>query len=372
MDNPKIIAVIPVYGRELLLPFTINRLYNKNKLFKVICCGNLETDKKICLENNAEWVQVENKPLGNKWNKGFYEAKKYSPDAILFVGSSDWISENWIPLNYKYLPEYGMVGKKDFTMVDIPVNDPTSFCHWKGYPNNHRSGEPIGIGRLISRKFLEKIKYKPFKNDADDSMDYYMYKICLEQGEKVKLINSDDSFFLSLSTNAWINKHIYTDHFVASRIKTQCFEKMSKYCLDNKIKSKGVILLVLYYYYISFNTLYTSVYTTAYSLNSKKKKNLVTEFPELKSFIKNIKNLEKFHESEIKIDWANTLYLYNKIINSHTRPVLDRWTNKLCLNIFRCVNIIFTKLIINDQLKIKNNVLITNTKEIIIKMNNYL
>lgn len=372
MDNPKIIAVIPVYGRELLLPFTISRLYNKNKIFKVICCGNLETDKKICLENNAEWVQVDNKPLGKKWNKGFYEAKKYAPDAILFVGSSDWISENWIQINYKYLPEYGMVGKRSFTMIDVPVNDPISFCHWEGYPNNHRPGEPIGIGRLISKKFLEKINYEPFKNDADCSMDYYMYKICLEQGEKVKLINSDDSFFLSLSTNAWINKHIYTDHFVASRIKPQCFEKISKYCLDNKIKSKSVILLVLYYYFISLKSIYTHVYSSTFSLSFEKEQRIFKEFTELNPFIKNIKNLKKFHETDIKIDWTKASDLYNKIINYDTRPVLDRETLEMCINILRHVNMIFTKLIITDQLKIRDNILITDTKEIIIKMNNYL
>ena len=45
MNHPKILAVIPVYGRTSLLPFTIKRLLEKNKLFKVICCGNKEEDK---------------------------------------------------------------------------------------------------------------------------------------------------------------------------------------------------------------------------------------------------------------------------------------------------------------------------------------
>ena len=121
--NPKIIAIIPVYGRASLLKYTIRRLYNKNKLFKVICVGNEKLEKSICLQENGIWVEHANKPLGKKWNYGFTCAKKYNPDAILFVGSSDWISSDWIEKAYPYCQEYGIVEFNSKEEEEKRVND---------------------------------------------------------------------------------------------------------------------------------------------------------------------------------------------------------------------------------------------------------
>ena len=207
MNSPKIIAVIPIYGRELLLPFTIKRLLEKNKLFKVICCGDRESDKNVCLASGADWVQVENNPLGNKWNKGFEYSKQFDPDGILFVGSSDWISQNWINEAWNYIKndDFAMVGKKDFYMVDIPIDGKIKYCKWLGYESNERANEPIGIGRLISRKFLEAIDYTPFEKNANNSMDYFMYKKCLNKNFKVKLI-TDDKYIVFINIYKCVDK----------------------------------------------------------------------------------------------------------------------------------------------------------------------
>jgi len=224
MSHPKILAVIPVYGRTSLLPFTIKRLLEKNKLFKVICCGDKKEDEIACLESGAEWVQIKNYPLGNKWNKGFEYAEQFDPDGILFVGSSDWISQNWISDAWKFLEndEYQMVGKKSFLMVDINIlTNKSYYCKWNGYLNTSRTNEPIGTGRLISRKFLQAIKYKPFESSANQSMDYFMYQNCIRRKLKVKLIDDEEDkyMFLSLSTNAWMNKHKFFRHYSSCIIK---------------------------------------------------------------------------------------------------------------------------------------------------------
>src|SRR5688572_11164270 len=106
----KIIAVIPVYGRLPLLVKTIQRLLNKNGVSKVICVGNNIDDKRVCVDAGAEWVTHMNRPLGDKWNRGFYEARQYNPDACLFVGSSDWVSDNWLPEMIPYLKDYDLIG----------------------------------------------------------------------------------------------------------------------------------------------------------------------------------------------------------------------------------------------------------------------
>lgn len=227
----KIVAVIPVYGREILLKYTIKRLYEKNNLYKVICVGSSDLEE-VVLKENGVWVYSKNKPLGEKWNRGFLKAKEYDPDAILFVGSSDWISEDWIPSVYDYLYYYGIVGKNRFDMIDF-TNQNIRSCYWLGYnENNIRFNETIGIGRLLSKKFLQKINYQPFDDKMDNSMDWCIYKKCIDNNFLIKIINNK-SIFLSLSCDLWVNKHIFSDHYNAA---TKNYEELKKKYNDRVIE----------------------------------------------------------------------------------------------------------------------------------------
>ena len=224
----KIVAVIPVNGREPLLKYTIRRLYTKNNLFKVICVGINESEKKVVLEENGIWIYHENYPLGKKWNSGFLKAKEYNPDAILFVGSSDWISHDWIPSVYDYINHFGIIGKSRFDMIDFN-NKNYKTCYWNGYnENNIRHNETIGIGRLISNKLLKKINYKPFDENMNNSMDWYMYKNCINNDFRIKKINNN-SIFLSISCDLWKNKHLFEDHYLAANKNYDYLKNIKKY-----------------------------------------------------------------------------------------------------------------------------------------------
>lgn len=210
---PKIVAVIPVYKREILLKYTIRRLYFNNKIYKIICVGDKDTDKNIALAENALWIEYSNEHLGKKWNHGFKLSKIFNPDAILFVGSSDWISTNWILKNYKYVQSnnIGYVGKNDFHMLDIS-NFKILSCHWLGYINYDRKKETIGIGRLLSKNFLEKINYEPFNDDKNIGMDKNMYLKCIDNNFEIKIVE-DSNIFLSISCDLWKNKHNFYYHY---------------------------------------------------------------------------------------------------------------------------------------------------------------
>jgi len=151
----KCIAVIPIKGRLPLLKHTIRRLYRKNGIFKVICVGETKEEKELVESEGGLFVQHENKPLGKKWNAGFLEAKKYNPDCCLFVGSSDWVSDNWVEYCSQYLKNYDLIGKPDFYLLDYGRR--LRVCHWLGYTDKRRANEPIGIGRILSKRILDKI-----------------------------------------------------------------------------------------------------------------------------------------------------------------------------------------------------------------------
>lgn len=212
----KTVAVIPCLGRIELLKWTIRRLYQKNKIDVVICVGHEDAVKDLCKIEHAEFVEHDNSPLGKKWNAGFEAAKKHNPDSVLFVGSSDWISDNWMTYCEKFINAgIDMVGKPDFNLLDIGGNSPHTyrFCHWQGYGKGKRENEPIGIGRVLSRKILDQMNWKPISDSLENSIDFSMYNNILAIGGKVANLKTQEIHSLSISTDRWPNKHKFNDHY---------------------------------------------------------------------------------------------------------------------------------------------------------------
>ena len=217
----KYIAVIPVCGRIPLLKHTITRLLKKNGCYAVICAGSNMEERIACTEAGAHFIYHENYPLGKKWNALFLVAREMGADACLFVGSSDWVSDKWIKVCEPYLEEYGMVGKAGCYMVDISSAFGYRLVYWPGYAiggadtkdKTERINEPIGIGRLLSKKSLDKMDWKPFNDHAHSSLDWTMYNKVLENEDKVKLLSDNTIHSMSISTDIWSNKHAFDSHW---------------------------------------------------------------------------------------------------------------------------------------------------------------
>lgn len=203
---------MPVFGRRKLLPHTIERLIDKNGLYAVICSGHDEEDKKICMRAGAEWIYAANSPLGYKWNAAFIEAKKYDPDGILFVGSSDWVEDDYLDKVRPFMDGHSVVGVRGFYLCDIQDGDTIRYqtLYWGGY-HDSRKDEPIGIGRVLTRGFLEEIKYRPFDDNIDMGLDYSMWVRATRSAYPTKVLD-DRLRVLSISSNRWHNKHAFKGH----------------------------------------------------------------------------------------------------------------------------------------------------------------
>jgi hypothetical protein len=206
----KVVACIPTHGRLPLLKHTIERLYNKNGVYKVICVGDHE-EKTFCESLGAEFIQVKNKPLGRKWNTAFAAAQKYNPDACLFIGSSDWISDNWLTEMEPYTKQYDLVGMPGCYFLHVG-NEDNRLCHWPGYVGP-RKGESIGIGRLISRSLMDKINWRPFNDALDSSLDRSMIDKVNSVNGTIFNVVSDKIFSVSISTDQWVNLHKFEMHW---------------------------------------------------------------------------------------------------------------------------------------------------------------
>lgn len=214
-----VVAVIPCFGRFALLRQTVNRLVNKNRV-KVLLVGHENEVMKIARDFDVHFLYHENKLLGEKWNAGFRHAKTLNPEAVLFVGSSDWVENTWVERCLTELKEFDMVGTLGCYLLDIKAPRGRRLVHWPGYGRGERKEETIGIGRMISARILDKFNWEPFDSKKDNSMDWQMWQNVLNHGGKVKVIEGRN---MAISTNIWPNKHKFAEHW-AGQLRSQRME----------------------------------------------------------------------------------------------------------------------------------------------------
>lgn len=207
-----VIAVVPCFGRFPLLRLSVERLIKKNRV-KVLLVGHEPEVEKIAKETNSYFLHYPNTKLGEKWNAGFQYARQFKPDAVLFVGSSDWLSDNWVDVSVNQLGNYDMVGTLGCHLLDIRYPNKKRLVYWPGYGEGERENEPIGIGRLISARALDKMDWQPFDSHKDNSMDWQMWQKVLRHG-KVKIMDDNQIKSMAISTNKWPNKHRFEEHWV--------------------------------------------------------------------------------------------------------------------------------------------------------------
>lgn len=219
-----VVAVIPVHGRLPLLKLTISRLLNKNNVGLVVCVGETKEEEEACKQSGAIFVKHPNKPLGAKWNAGFLEAKRHSPAACLFVGSSDWVSDNWLPTLMPMMEKFDMVGTPGCSFLDVSKSG-FKAMDWLGYIGERRI-ESIGIGRLLSKRILDRIGWRPFDNRLDNSLDSQMQKIVKKRMGRIAVVGKLPIKSLSISTDLWANKHKFDDH-VSGRLPSKKIEDVT-------------------------------------------------------------------------------------------------------------------------------------------------
>lgn len=218
---PRTIAVIPVNSRHAILPHTIRRLYDRNGVWKVICVGDSEQDKALCEDMGAFWIHCENYPLSKKWNRGMFAASMYEPDYYMTIGSSDWISDNWLHEAYKAIKGHHMTARKDLYLLDNGREGHKRLAYWSGH-EGQRKDEPSWVGRLLSAELMERLNYAPFDTSLNTTLDHNMHMRIQYVGGKVAHLNSD-TVSLTISDSRYPKKHNFEDHW-NGRIESELIE----------------------------------------------------------------------------------------------------------------------------------------------------
>lgn len=128
---------------------------------KIVCCvaGSEGWNSREMVHSHQDffYCEVPNHPLSAKMNAAAMLASRLKPDYCLMVGSDDIIG---ISLMEKYL--VSMQQGIDYTyLMDCYFFDVVSKrgLYWGGYTKSFNKGLPLGMGRLISARALNQLKW---------------------------------------------------------------------------------------------------------------------------------------------------------------------------------------------------------------------
>jgi hypothetical protein len=219
-NEPKIIITTCMHGRhdtvrecnKLLPPIDIYYTYST------------EEDKEFLKTiRTTDTYEYENKPLSKKWNSAIRRLKDIEFDYVVLLGSDDFFDQPFLDfILQQYSKKYDLIGFKDIyfrqpledkdykgqhilqvvqktpTYVRVLVEGgkvykisketfklyeknklkgfkPYKLLYWPGYIN-HRIGEPIGAGKVYSKRFLQKLDYSLFPGEVNSGLDSISWK----------------------------------------------------------------------------------------------------------------------------------------------------------------------------------------------------
>lgn len=157
---------------------------------KVVIVGSAEVDIEIPNLIDVDYLHVSNNPLGKKIQEGVEYCRQFEPDALLMCGSDDWLSPNWIDVFIPRLGEFDIVGADCLYVI---LFSPKELVEVKrcSYEGTERDGEPVGPGRLLSRKILDKMDWQLYSKDLNSSLDINSFRR-LKEAEARILVEKND------------------------------------------------------------------------------------------------------------------------------------------------------------------------------------
>lgn len=158
----KVISISAMHGRQEVVEYCLNKMPWMDKY--MVYSDDIDGD--FLLNQFVSGIaKVPNWPLSNKWNMAIQALRNIDFDAVIILGSDDYIDLN----TYSFIQK-NMNGNDVIGFTDIYFEKSGRFYYWEGY-SNYRTGEPIGAGRVYSKSFLEKIEYNLYPHVKNKGLD---------------------------------------------------------------------------------------------------------------------------------------------------------------------------------------------------------
>lgn len=170
---PKLITFVSIHGRPGVTSESIKRLYRQGEYInEIIVVGDNIRDESIANKLNVTYIEYYNDPLSWKHQVAVDVARLREPDGIMVSGSDDWLSDNWCAECTSYLKEYDVIGSGDGWAVKMVNGKPKEILH---HLYNRRE-DTFGPGRIISAKALDRIDWKLYMFNRNNSLDGYSWR----------------------------------------------------------------------------------------------------------------------------------------------------------------------------------------------------
>ena len=165
--EPKIICVMPIHERRAVTIETVNRLKKQKFLDDIVLIGDSAIEERIAATTGVTYAEYHNTPLSWKVQVGVDIARKSNPDAIMISGSDNWLSDDWCQLCAPHLKNYDVIGAGRWWMARVEKRLPLEILSCRYL----QRGDPIGGGRMISSRALDRIDWGLYTFKRDSGLD---------------------------------------------------------------------------------------------------------------------------------------------------------------------------------------------------------
>lgn len=205
----KLALVVGIYGRHDLEEIALNsyRRQSKKYGFDIIVAGS-EGEKSRKLAKGCHYIEIENRPVSNKYNATINKAKELDVDGVVLMGSDDFVSDSYWDWIYSIEDDGFVYGLKDIYFLSIRNK---ALYYFNGY--NKKAS--VGAGRYFPKSVLEAMNWKLWSDGVNKGMDGNCDTLLKYKGinHKVKSMNEVGCFLCDVKHT----KNI-TDHNVVVRI----------------------------------------------------------------------------------------------------------------------------------------------------------
>ena len=177
-----LVFIIAIYKRPKLTKIVLNyyKRMQKKYPFKIVVAGSEGQPVK-----GVDYIEVPNFPLTNKNNLMMQRAKEHNPDAVVLLGSDDFICENVIKYYYELIErkETSVMGFYDLYFYSTEHDVLSHYdCGGKSY----------GAGRWFPKSALDKINWTGWSGEYDRGLDGNNLKVLESKGIQHRTIELAD------------------------------------------------------------------------------------------------------------------------------------------------------------------------------------
>lgn len=187
----------------------------------------------LCDQYGVRWVMHENLPLGKKKNFGLQAAREIQFDFLMEIGSDDLVLNSLLDDYKKFIVKYDFIGVREMGFLDLE----TGLCRrWS-------SASVYGAGRMISRKALDLVGWKLWRDDLSRGLDNYSVQLLYDNGIKYWQIPPSDHpkvVDVKSEVNIWPFNHLNGGPYDFDKIKEHLTDDENEFltCLLQKTTSE--------------------------------------------------------------------------------------------------------------------------------------